>query len=101
MTLGPPGWRGISLDRCKIAEEHPMKTVILAALAASTVAGAVAVSAAPADAQPWGYWHRPYYAYWHGYRPYYGYAYGPGYFYGPRPYWHRPFRPYHRRFYRW
>jgi hypothetical protein len=92
---------GLSLDRSKIAEEHPMKTAIMAALAASTVVGAVGLSAAPADARPWGYWHRPYHAYWRA--PYWGYryAYGPAYYYGPG-YWPGYYRPYyHRRFYRW
>ncbi|HZC17846.1 MAG TPA: hypothetical protein VE309_13900 [Caulobacteraceae bacterium] len=62
-----------------------MKKFILAALAASTLAGAIAVSATPAQARPWGYWHRPYYGYGYGYRPYYGYGYGP-YAYGPYGY---------------
>ena len=82
-----------------------MKNLIMAALAASTVAGAVGVSATPAAAQPWGYWHRPYYAHWGPYRPYaypyYGYAYGPGYYYGPHPYWYGYRHPYYRRFHRW
>lgn len=77
-----------------------MKTAIMAALAASTVIGAVGLSAAPADARPWGYWHRPYHAYWRGNPRYWGprYAYGPAFYYGPRPFWPGY---YHRRFRRW
>jgi hypothetical protein len=93
---------GLSLDRCKIAEEHPMKRIIMAALAASSVVAAIGVSATAADARPWGHWHRPYHAYWGVYPPYYGYGYGPAYYYGPGPYYHGYFRPYyHRGFRRW
>ena len=71
-----------------------MKKLMMGALAASTVLGAVVATATPAAAQPWGYWHRPHYGYWHPYRPYYGYGWGPRY-YG-HPYWHG-----YGRYHRW
>ena len=82
-----------------------MKTAIMAALAASTVVGAIGLSAAPAQARPWGHWHHHrYHAYWRAHHPYWGYryAYGPAYHYGPSPFWPGYFRPYHHhRFHRW
>lgn len=82
-----------------------MKRVIMAALAASSVVAGIGVTASPADARPWGYWHRGYHAYWGGYH-YYGYGYRPAYYYGaypyPYPYWRGYYRPYyHRAYYRW
>ena len=79
-----------------------MKKVIMAALAAATVVGAIGASATTADARPYGYWRHPYHAYWGVYPRYYGYGYWPAYYYGPYPYWRGYYRPYYRRaYYRW
>ena len=91
-----------------------MRKILTAALAALTVGGAVAATAAPADAAPYG-WHGGYHGYGRGYGP--GLAVGAGllglavgaslagpHYYGPpAPYYAGP-APYYggcRVHYRW
>lgn len=98
-----------------------MRKVLTAGVAALTLAGALAVTAAPAEAAPWGYYHH--YGYWRGdgggaalaagvlglaagaaiassSHPYYGYYGGP--YYAGGPYYGGPYYGYgmcvsHRR----
>ena len=75
-----------------------MASKMVTTIAAAAALGAVAATAVPASAQPWGYYHRPFYGY--GYRPYGWrrpfYGLGPRPFYGPglygyyRPHYWRP-----------